>query len=196
MKIKKKKHNVSPLDHEAIWNQYGKMIMGIAHKLSKCYYKPFDELLSEGVMAVFKKLPKWDSSRSSLCTYINQKATFGMLDYCIKPLREIPMDVHRPETDHHHPLREFAINTHACIDNPFVRKTTKPNWFKKFLNELTEESQKLINILFEAPEELYEGIRPNRPKTSQRKLRAYMIDVLDWTTEDVNKAFKEIIKCL
>ncbi len=179
MKIRKLWRKTRELNHEEIWNKYGNMIMKIAHKLSNRYSKPFDELLSEGVLGVFKKLPSWDPDRSSLCTYIYRCANFKMLDYCIKPQREIPMDTYHPGED-----------------NPFIKKDTQPSWIQSLLNELTEEAQHLIKVIFEAPEELYEAIRPSRPKTSQKKLRAYMIDVLDWTSEDVKRAFKEVSQCL
>jgi len=179
MKSKKRKYKLRKLNPEEVWNQYEKMITGIALKLSYHYSKPFDEVLSEGIFSVFKKLSNWNPKRSKLCTYVNLCAKGAMLTYCIKPQREIPMDTY--ETGKR---------------NPFIQKETKPSWFQTFFNELTEETKHLIKIVFESPEELYEGIRPNRPKTSQTKLKNYMIDVLDWTSKDVSKAFKEVSKCL
>jgi len=166
--------------HEEVWDKYGKMIMKVAHRLGKKFDMPYDELLSEGVLRVFKKLSRWDESRSSLCTYVYRLAYFGMLDYCIKPLREIPMDAYNPDED----------------TNPFIQKVTEPNWFQNFFSELTEETKQMVRIIFEAPEELYEAIKPNTPKTSQKALRNYMVDVIHWSFEDVDRAFKEVAECL
>jgi len=183
MKVRKRRPNP-----ESVWAAYGKMIMKIAHGLSEKYKKPYDELLSEGVLRVFKNLPKWNPERAALCTYVHQCATYGMLDHCIKPMREIPMG-------------HFSDNPHTIQEgkkpiNPFVKKATEPNWFQTFLNELTEETHALVKVIFEAPEELCEAIKPSQPKTSQRKLRQYMIDVLDWTTTEVDRAFQEVAQCL
>ena len=184
MKLKQQTPNPN-----SVWNKYNKMIMKIAHKLSKKYNQPYDELLSEGILRVFKNLVKWNPDRSNLCTYVYQCAMYGMLDYCIKPIREIPMS-------------EFNENPHKSSpekskeSNPWIEKATQPNWFQSFLNEISEETQQLIKIIFETPEELREVIIPSHPKTSQKKLRIYMIDVLDWTSIDVEKAFKEIAECL
>ena len=43
------------LNHEEIWNKYGKMVMKIAHNFGRKYSKPFDELLSEGMFGVLEK---------------------------------------------------------------------------------------------------------------------------------------------
>ena len=165
---------------ESVWNDYHKMIMGIAHKISKQFFKPYDELLSEGIFRVFEKLPKFDPKRSSLCTYVNRCATFGMLDYCIKPPKEIPHDSHNAWGE---PNKVFDIET-------------KPSWVKGFLAEVSEETRHLIRVFFEAPEELYEAVRPNQPKTAQKALRTYMIDALDWSQDKVEQAFREISHCL
>ena len=180
MRIKVAENKDLQLSPEKIWSEYGKMIMKIAHGLSKKYNKPYDELLSEGMFGVLKKLPRWEPKRASLCTYIYRCSYFKMLDLCIKPLREIPMDVYNP----------------VEAKNPFIQKEDKPNLFQKFLDELSEETRHLIKIIFEAPEELFEAIRPNKPKTSQKTLRNFMVDVMDWTTPDVNRAFAEVIECL
>ena len=157
---------------EEIWDQYGKMIMGIAHRISKKYPFEYDELLSEGIFAVLKKLSKWDPERSTLCTYIYRCANFGMLDLCIKSNHDIPTEIFENEIE------------------------SKPNWFYNFLLEVSEETRHLVKIIFEAPEELYESIKPNHPKTSQKSLRTYMIDVFDWDNEQVERAFKEVSACL
>jgi len=163
-----------------LWNKYGKMIMKVAHRLGEKYSRPYDELLSEGIYRVLKKLPKWESERSSLCTYIYWSAYYGMLDYCLKTNKEIPMDAYNPDEN----------------ANPFIQKETKPNWIQNFVSELSEETKQLVKIFFEAPEELYEAIKPNQPKTSQKYLRNYMVDVEHWTFDQVDRAFKEVAECL
>lgn len=177
---------------EDVWSEFGKMVMKIAHAISEKYKRPYDELLSEGILRVFTKLPKWNPHRASLCTYVHQCATYGMLDYCIKPQREIPFS-------------QFSENPHFASAgkkeaNPWVRemgeRETQPNWLQSFLSEVSEETRHLVKVIFEAPEELYEAIKITQPKTSLKKLRVYMIDVLDWTTEDVNRAFQEMAQCL
>jgi len=169
------------INHEKIWIDYGKMIMKIAHNMNEKYNKPFDELLSEGVLGVLTKLPKFDPDRgASMCTYIYRCAYFKMLDYCIKPQREIPTEVYTSDED----------------KNPFIQKETKPNWLQSFLSELTEEAQHLIKIVFESPEELYHAIKPTRPIRSKNALRDYMIDVHDWKSNDVDQVFKEVAQCL
>ena len=174
MKIKTTSKKLCQLSHEEIWTKYGKMIMKIAHKLSKRYEEPFDDLLAEGTLHVLKKLYKWNPKQSALGTFIYNYAYYGMMEYNIicKRRREIPTDIYDPE------------------------KETKPNWLKKFMGEISEESHTLIKILFESPEELYHTIRPTSPIRSKKALKDYMIDVMDWSSKDFNTAASEIRQCL
>jgi len=171
--------NKFKFNSEEIWEQYKKMIVKIGQNLSKKYKVPFDELLSEGVYELLRELPKYNSEKASLCTYVYRSVYFSMLTYCIKPYKEIPTDLYNNEEK-----------------NPFIQKEAKTSWIKNFLNELFEEERHLIKIILEAPEELFNIIRPSAPVHSMEALKRYMIDVYDWTTEDFNVICNEIQACL
>jgi len=159
---------------DRIYRRYNKMIMKIAHTMSKKFNKPFDELYAEAMYHVLTRIQEWNPKRGGLCTHVYNCAYFHTWNYC-KPEREIPHE----------------------SDNPtFVEQETKPNWFKNFLNELSEETQQLVKIIFEAPEELYETVKPNCPKLSKKAIRNYMIDAMDWDEIRIEKSFAEIRQCL
>lgn len=186
MQITKKKvsHN---WNHEEIWNEYGKMIMQIAHKFKKNYNHTFDELVSEGITHVLEKLHKWNPSKGALSTYIRTTAYYAMLELCYHDTRmklknqlQIPTDIHNDKKTRGYLEKEYKPN----------------NWFQNLLSELSEEAKTLVKIVIEAPEELYEVIGITRPVRSKQALKRYMIDVHDWTTREVKETFKEVKSCL
>jgi DNA-directed RNA polymerase specialized sigma24 family protein len=169
---------------EELWSDHEKMIYKVAHEMKARFtHIPFDELVSEGVFVVLKKLGKWDASRASLTTYVYRCAYLAMLDYGMsvakKASREIPAPTHSPDED-----------------NPFIQKEAKSNWFKKFFEEVSEETKTLLRAVVEAPEELLQIVSPSRPIKSKEALKRYMMDVLDWTNVDVELAFAEVQSCL
>ena len=76
---------------------------------------------------------------------------------------------------------------------------TKPAWFQQILQEVNEEGASLLQIIMEAPADLWKEIKPDRgrtPRIKQRRLAAYLVDVLDWPVYKVYKAFHEVQGCV
>lgn len=184
MKVKKtnpESHNLNPNE---VWTKYEKMIKKIAHRLSKKYEKPYDEVLSEGILEVFSKLKNWNPKRATLCTFIYLEAQGAMLTYCIKPYKEVPIGV-------------YLVDEDENKNHPFLRKKYNPNtWIKKLIAELSEEARVLVNTIIESPEELYHAVKPSRPVRSKTALKNYLIDVMDWDSHKFERIFTEVAKCL
>jgi len=69
----------------------------------------------------------------------------------------------------------------------------------RLLQEIGEEGAALIRILAEAGEDLIAQIQPCKGRTPAKKqanLKAYLVDVMDWEINRVNRAFREVLECL
>lgn len=167
------------LSTEEVIKKYQKMVYKIAHSLSRQHGEDFDELVSEGYFAIIKAYPQYNPKKAKLSTWLYTCIWNAMKTYCINPKvhRHVPVDFEDPESG-------------------FSELPCKESWLSRVFREIGEEARAMIEIALEAPEELADEIRTSAPVSSGKALRAYMIDVMDWTPKKVEKIWREIQTCL
>lgn len=77
-------------------------------------------------------------------------------------------------------------------DEEVIQIEAPNNWLENLYMELGEEAKALVKTAVEAPEELLSILAPKRPTASRKALKAYMIDVLDWSPSKVERVSEEI----
>ncbi|RLF30309.1 MAG: hypothetical protein DRN14_00200 [Thermoplasmata archaeon] len=167
---------------ESVWEQYKEMIYNIAWKMAKQHNEDFDELVSEGINGVMKYLPRYDSAKSSLCTWVYRSAWDEMKSYCINPKRK------------RHVATDFSDLTD---DNDLAHQLpSTSSWIGDIMQEIGDEARALVKVVCEAPDELRKEIIRGKQERRAEALKAYMIDVLDWHPEKVNTVWREVSACL
>lgn len=168
-----------------VWAKYEKMIKKIAYNMHLRYPRfSFEELLAEGIWGAWSHLQpwhsqQWDPSRSKLSTWIYRTAYHRMKNMCMKRQVEFPCSS----------CSEEEVDRMAEAEQPF-------SFIEELKKDLSQEASHLVRIILEAPEELAEVVAPRRPKKSEAAVKAYLIDVLDWTRHEVERAWEEVRVCL
>lgn len=164
-------------DWEKAWRDYKRMIYKIAYESHRKYGKStnvtFDELVSEAWNAVITKSERYDSKISCRSTWVYFTAFYGIKNYCVNRLRR-------------HEYKN--INISECSEEYSAPR----GWLDNLFDEISEEAQTLIGVLLEAPEELSNVVSPTTPRRTERAVRSYMIDAMDWTRKEYRRTHKEI----
>jgi RNA polymerase sigma factor (sigma-70 family) len=150
-----------------------KMILAIAHRIHKRYpAESYDELVSEGYWGIVKGIPKYDSEKSTITTWLYQAAYYQMLSFCTNPVTH--RDVPTPEED------------------SVFERAEEESWLGSFLRELSEDAEFLVGAVLEAPGELKNIVRESAPKSTQKRLRRYMQSEMQWDVERIERTWEEV----
>lgn len=141
-----------------------KMLHAIAWQMYRRNKIDVEELFSEACLIAAEKLPKFDSSRGQVSTFLYTVVTNHLIRYVNKQ----------------HKLNKQELPTTEYIINAPQEQTLL---FMEELRELSKYSKKLCKQIFENPEE-YEELSM---KQLTKKLRKN-----NWTLPTIRKTYKEI----
>jgi len=198
-------------DWEKIWDDYGQMIYKIAHNVMKKYgamvNAEFEELLAEGFQAIIKKSEKYDPARGKKATWIYTCAYYGMVNFCrrykhktnpvnLSIVKSSLLGKGTKHTKYMCPLNMSYLLYRESDPEWEPEAIDKAIWLKNLLEEIGSEASVMIKTIIEAPDELVKMMSPTAPVSSRKAVDNYLVNVLDWSTKDVDRVKKEIVNCL
>lgn len=200
-------------DNEKLFFEHRKIAKNIAIFYSRKYHKPIEETTNNAEFALCLLLYgdnalKFDPEKQSISTWLGIKIYWYMKDvyerghWCgcadlaePRSFKEIQDDDLFQKWESGHNVYSYnAENKNPNIVAP-QEFTIGYSWFQNLLEEVSEESIALLQIIADAPKDLLLEIMPQKGRTAKRKkqnLYEYLVDVLDWKPETVEKAFCEI----
>ena len=168
------------MNAEEIWAQYENMFHSIANRIAGAGAPMHDDLVQEGFLGVMEKLPSYDSTASSVSTWVYRVARFRMLDFIRAGARNGPV---------------LDVTDSGEDEKPGLALPARTSWLENLLTEMGDEAQALIHAILEAPEELAQ-ITWRRPAQGLQEVESYMIDAKDWRMVCFRRSCAEIRGCI
>ena len=168
------------------YNKYQALIFKLAHKWNRKSNGriEFDELVAEGNLAFCIASQKFNPGRGiKFSTYLYAVTNNAMCDIIISNNRKIQFEKQDEEID------KFCL--------PDSQTPEMQAQLKQWIENLSKESQFLINLVWETPREIVQWAQAEtyHPKNSQKYLTRYLRD-LGWKWDDIRFCFKEIKQAL
>lgn len=166
----------------------------IAKRCCKKYSAPWEEALDHANFALAMLLLDYngyDSREATLKHWLGLKIHYHLKDVYLRGKHPGVPEVKESKAFY----KELVSS--EVIENS--QPETKPNWLHGILQEASEEAYAVYQIIIEAPQELLDEIGPQRNRrqtTKQKRLKEWLMDVLDWPKPKIETAFKEITTCL
>jgi len=159
--------------------------------------QPFRDVLEDAQVTLFLLLKEgsgYNAERGSFEAWIKCKIIWRLKTLYLRGKIPFHRDLSLPISS----TREKVLSQ-CPDDNCAPEAEVKENWFKRILLEVSEECAALLQIIREAPDDLWLEICPcqgRSAETKQQNLRQWLIDVADWHPEKIDTAFSEIQACL
>lgn len=158
---------------EQLYLRYQPVVHSLAHKMSKKYRRPYDEVHEIGndtlkKMVCEQEMHEFDRRKSQMITWLYTGIYWSMVVQC----------------ERRHARRCLPLD--EKIDKPYV-----DGWLDVFLRELSTEAQVLVRVCCEAPGELASLVSARAPVRSQNAIRKYFGEV-GWGEVMLEKAWKEV----
>lgn len=178
------RRDISPEEITKDLAQFQNMVYQRAHKTVQKYGVEWDEALSEATYGLIEAARTYDPEKATKSTWYYR----------------VMFEVTTTNFSRHfkHCTRETTMPMHEMTeeDERSLIPEYKPSWLSCLLTELGEESRALVHIILDAPEDIADSLSPRAPTRSRNAVREYLIDVLDWPKDELNRSWQEVQSCL
>lgn len=195
-------NNLTTQEKETLFQTHLPTAEKIAKHFCARYQKPLEETRNNALFALCLLIYDetrncFDPSKGTLEQWLGIKIHYHLMEIYSR-------GKHPQNTEFHEPAafkeQTGVLHQWACGEIPAPPSaSTGKSWLKLFLEDLTEESQALLQVILDAPEDLWMEIKPTpglSQNTKQTRLYKYMVDVLDWSPGMVSDALSAIKKSL
>jgi hypothetical protein len=156
----------------------------LTKKFAAIHSLDWDDLISYVRFTILRDGILYDPKKSTRRTWAYQYIYWGCIE-CQHRRNKEPKTV---------PL---TSPTERGVEEEYLpQKTSHSDWLDKVMEEMSEEGKHLIRITLLAPEELAELINVKTKVRSQKAIRSYLINELDWPVEKVDRAWAEVQEAL
>jgi len=158
----------------------------LVHRFHALHGHSVEDLASEAMWGLVNGSQTYDMESGAQTTWAYNWVYWRLWYYCH------PKEVHRMTKESLYHTSEESLEEE--------RFESRPRWAHALMKDLGEEGKELIRIILSAPEELIDEYRNVKKEASRlrlvRKVRAYLINELDWSNAKVDRAWQEVVTCL
>lgn len=191
---------------EELFHQYRYVAGQVARAHSRRYNVPVTEANDHADFALalllYEQAESYKPEKGTVEAWLRFKITMHLRDVHLRGYHP-----HCPDVKEHKCYDQVMVDTHLLQTLDEVtelkrlrsRPNPTPSWVDRFLREASEEASALLEIIWDAPQDLLAEICPKpgrRPSDKRLNLIHYLVDVLDWSEERVRSAFQEVEACL
>ncbi len=194
-------------EQEQLFQEYADVAVEEAKRCSRRYRRPYSETIDHanfGLALLLYQGSNHDPEKLPLRRWLAVKLYHHMRELYLRGrhgtcdnLREFSRGRRElAASDRFDNWSSGASKSNEKVPDGFV---AKPSWWDRVLREASEEGLALLHILRDAPRDLMSEIGPScvlTPVVRQKRLYAYLMDVLDWEHDAIDAAFKEVRACM
>lgn len=196
-RLKKKKKLVSDKRMEKEFKRYQNIARKLASKFSHEYRKPYHQMVEVAEYALalelFGRMLFDKNHGAKKSSWLYTVIFFHLKQVCTRGVHPCPKYPGSMQVRIREWVPEIPFSSLKKEDLESIDPEQKPSMVSKLFSDLGEEARLMVRTVLEAPNELKELITTGRGVRAAREaVRTYMIDELDWTTDEVDKIWSEI----